>query len=82
MSSAGHIRHGEQIRERDGSGSMTASARPGQADERLDRQPIRDPAHPAGITRHFSLAATLNRRGHDVTLVASSFDHVTARKRG
>jgi glycosyltransferase involved in cell wall biosynthesis len=33
-----------------------------------------------GITRHFSLAATLNRRGHDVTLIASSFDHVTRKE--
>jgi glycosyltransferase involved in cell wall biosynthesis len=33
-----------------------------------------------GITRHFSLAATLNQRGHDVTLVASSFDHVTRKE--
>ena len=30
-----------------------------------------------GITRHFSFAAALRRRGHDATLIASSFDHVT-----
>jgi glycosyltransferase involved in cell wall biosynthesis len=33
-----------------------------------------------GITRHFSFAATLNRRGYDVTLIASSFDHVTRKE--
>jgi glycosyltransferase involved in cell wall biosynthesis len=37
------------------------------------------PSQP-GITRHFSLAAALNRRGHNVTLIASSFDHVTRRE--
>jgi glycosyltransferase involved in cell wall biosynthesis len=30
-----------------------------------------------GITRHFDFAEALNRRGHDVTLIASSFDHFT-----
>jgi glycosyltransferase involved in cell wall biosynthesis len=30
-----------------------------------------------GITRHFSFAAALKERGHDPTLIASSFDHVT-----
>ena len=33
-----------------------------------------------GITRHFSFAAALNRQGHDVTLIASSFDHVTRKQ--
>lgn len=33
-----------------------------------------------GITRHFTFAAALNRRGHDVTLIASSFDHVTRKE--
>ena len=33
-----------------------------------------------GITRHFSFAAALNRRGHNVTLIASSFDHVTQKE--
>jgi glycosyltransferase involved in cell wall biosynthesis len=34
------------------------------------------PPTQAGITRHFSLAAELKQRGHDLTLIASSFDHV------
>jgi glycosyltransferase involved in cell wall biosynthesis len=33
-----------------------------------------------GITRHFSFAAALNRRGHDVMLIASSFDHVSRKE--
>jgi glycosyltransferase involved in cell wall biosynthesis len=33
-----------------------------------------------GITRHFSFAAALNRRGHDTMLIASSFDHVTRKE--
>lgn len=33
-----------------------------------------------GITRHFSFAEALNRRGHNVTLIASSFDHVTQKE--
>jgi glycosyltransferase involved in cell wall biosynthesis len=37
------------------------------------------PSQP-GITRHFSFAAALNQRGHDVTLIAASFDHVTRRE--
>jgi glycosyltransferase involved in cell wall biosynthesis len=35
------------------------------------------PPSQAGITRHHTLAAELIRRGHEVTIVASSFDHVT-----
>jgi glycosyltransferase involved in cell wall biosynthesis len=35
------------------------------------------PPSQAGITRHHTLASELIRRGHEVTLVASSFDHVT-----
>jgi glycosyltransferase involved in cell wall biosynthesis len=34
------------------------------------------PPTQAGITRHFSLAAELKQQGHDLTLIASSFDHV------
>ena len=33
-----------------------------------------------GITRHFSFAAALNCRDHDVMLIASSFDHVTRKE--
>jgi glycosyltransferase involved in cell wall biosynthesis len=33
-----------------------------------------------GITRHFSFAAALKERGHDPTLIASSFDHVTRKE--
>jgi len=35
------------------------------------------PPSRGGITRHHTLAHELMRRGHDVTLIASSFDHVT-----
>lgn len=35
------------------------------------------PPTQAGITRHFSIAMELKRLGHDVTIIASSFDHVT-----
>lgn len=35
------------------------------------------PPEQAGITRHFSFAKTLVQLGHDVTIIASSFDHVT-----
>ncbi|EYB68125.1 hypothetical protein DEIPH_ctg026orf0021 [Deinococcus phoenicis] len=31
----------------------------------------------AGITRHYSLGRVLARRGHRMTIIASSFDHVT-----
>lgn len=34
----------------------------------------------AGRTRHFSLARELARRGHEVTVVAASFDHVMRRQ--
>jgi glycosyltransferase involved in cell wall biosynthesis len=37
------------------------------------------PSQP-GITRHYSIAAELCRRGHDVTIIASSFDHVTRKE--
>jgi glycosyltransferase involved in cell wall biosynthesis len=33
-----------------------------------------------GITRHFSFAVALKERGHDPTLIASSFDHVTRKE--
>jgi glycosyltransferase involved in cell wall biosynthesis len=35
------------------------------------------PPTQAGITRHYTLAAELIKRGHDVMVIASSFDHVT-----
>lgn len=35
------------------------------------------PPTQAGITRHFSIAMELKRLGHDVTIIASSFDHLT-----
>lgn len=35
------------------------------------------PPTQAGITRHYTLASELIRRGHEVTVIASSFDHVT-----
>ncbi|WP_337844930.1 glycosyltransferase family 4 protein [Thermus sp.] len=38
------------------------------------------PPEQAGGTRHFSLAKKLNERGHEVTIIASSFDHVTRRE--
>lgn len=38
------------------------------------------PPEQAGITRHFSFAKQLVSKGHDVTIVASSFDHVTQRE--
>jgi glycosyltransferase involved in cell wall biosynthesis len=37
------------------------------------------PSQP-GITRHFSLARELVQRGYEVTLIASSFDHLTRRE--
>jgi glycosyltransferase involved in cell wall biosynthesis len=38
------------------------------------------PPTQAGITRHYTLASELIKRGHDVTVIASSFDHVTRRE--
>jgi len=38
------------------------------------------PPSQAGITRHYAFARELLRRGHHVTIVASSFDHVTRRE--
>ncbi len=38
------------------------------------------PPTQAGITRHYAFARELQRRGHRVTIVASSFDHVTRRE--
>lgn len=38
------------------------------------------PPTQAGITRHYMLARELYRLGHNVTIVASSFDHVTRRE--
>ncbi|MNS30482.1 putative glycosyl transferase [compost metagenome] len=38
------------------------------------------PPTQAGITRHYTLASELLKRGHDVTVIASSFDHVTRRE--
>lgn len=38
------------------------------------------PSSRAGGTRHHDLARHLVRRGHDVTIIASSFDHVTRRE--
>ncbi|WP_216320680.1 glycosyltransferase family 4 protein [Deinococcus aestuarii] len=38
------------------------------------------PPEQAGITRHFSFAKALVEKGHDVTIIASSFDHVTQRE--
>ena len=35
------------------------------------------PPSQAGITRHHTLASELIKRGHEVTIIASSFDHVT-----
>lgn len=35
------------------------------------------PPTQAGITRHYTLANELIKRGHEVTVIASSFDHVT-----
>jgi len=33
-----------------------------------------------GIIRHFNLAAELTRQGHQVTIIASSFDHLTRKE--
>lgn len=38
------------------------------------------PPNQAGGTRHYTLAKDLVRRGHNVTLLASSFDHMTQRE--
>lgn len=38
------------------------------------------PPTQAGITRHYLLAKAMIEHGHDVTIVASSFDHVTRRE--
>lgn len=38
------------------------------------------PPRQAGITRHHLLARALVERGHTVTIIASSFDHVTQRE--
>ena len=73
--------HREQFRECD---SRDSSSAPGHAEtERMNVWIVNQYAIPPtqpGITRHFSFAATLNRRGHDVTLIASSFDHVTRKE--
>lgn len=38
------------------------------------------PPSQAGITRHYAFARELQRRGHQVTVVAAGFDHVTRRE--
>jgi len=38
------------------------------------------PLSQAGPTRHYTLARELIRKGHHVTIIASSFDHVTRRE--
>ena len=38
------------------------------------------PPEQPGITRHYFLAQHLRRLGHEVTIIASSFDHVTRKK--
>jgi glycosyltransferase involved in cell wall biosynthesis len=72
--------HCEQCRD----GGRGSSSAPGQATKRrmkiwIVNQYAIPPTQP-GITRHFSFAVALNRRRHDVTLIASSFDHVTRKE--